>query len=227
MKNEEQPDKGQPKKRKVSQGPIKEKARTMRKLIDAVGVVLKSEGYKGLTVAKIAAVAGLDRKLIYAYFGDVNNLIETYIRERDYWSNSFNDDKVPDIITASHVSRTDGQYFLKGHFEAFLEDIEMQKMILWELSEFTPLLKEIAELRERVGEEFFKYTDPYFKDAKVNIRALMALQIGGIYYLSLHAKMNGVTICGIDVNQPEGKQAILDALDHVVDLCYDSVEKQQ
>ena len=225
MKDKEQPEESQPKKRKVSQGPIKEKARTMQKLVDAVGIVLKSEGYTGLTIAKIAAAAGLDRKLIYAYFGDVNNLIETYIRKRDYWANSYDDDIVPDIITQNHVSVTDGQYFLQGHFSAFLEDVEMQKMILWELSEVNPLLIEIAELREKVGEELFKYSDPYFEGTGINMRAITAIMIGGIYYLSLHAKTNGVTICGIDVNQPDGKQAILDALAQIVAFGYEAAEK--
>ena len=75
--------------------PIRNKDQTKRKLIEAVGEIIKTNGYIGLGVNKIAKTAGVDKKLIYRYFGNINYLIECYLNENDYWivlSNKFNED---------------------------------------------------------------------------------------------------------------------------------------
>ncbi len=59
--------------------------RTMRKLLDAVGEIIVRNGYSGLTVTKVAERAGLRKSQIYHHFGSFENLVETYIREKDYW----------------------------------------------------------------------------------------------------------------------------------------------
>ncbi|WP_429382258.1 TetR/AcrR family transcriptional regulator [Mucilaginibacter sp. UYCu711] len=52
---------------------------TKRRLIGSVGVVIKTYGFNGLTITKIARQAQVDRKLIHRYFGGLNGLIESYI----------------------------------------------------------------------------------------------------------------------------------------------------
>lgn len=66
-----------PRERKVASGPVREKSRMMEKLVEAVGTVILQHGYPGLTVANIGKAAGVDRKLIYTYFGSLDKLIET------------------------------------------------------------------------------------------------------------------------------------------------------
>ena len=46
----------------------KNKELTKRKLFAAVGEILKSEGYNGLGVNRVAKQAGVNKKLIYRYF---------------------------------------------------------------------------------------------------------------------------------------------------------------
>ena len=64
---------------------MKDKENTKRKLIQAVGEVIKAEGFHNLKISKISSKANVDRKLIYRYFGSLNYLIEAYILENDYW----------------------------------------------------------------------------------------------------------------------------------------------
>ncbi|RYF76746.1 MAG: TetR/AcrR family transcriptional regulator, partial [Cytophagaceae bacterium] len=49
--------------------PVRNKEKSKQRLLDAVGKLLKSKGYAALKVNDIAATAGLDKKLIYKYFG--------------------------------------------------------------------------------------------------------------------------------------------------------------
>lgn len=55
---------------------MKDKENTKRKLIQAVGEVIQSEGFHNLKISKISKKANVDRKLIYRYFGNLNYLIE-------------------------------------------------------------------------------------------------------------------------------------------------------
>ena len=78
--------------RKVVQGPIRDKERTKQKLLNAVGKILKTEGYLGLKVSKISAVAGFDKKLIYTYFGSTDMVVYKFIQivlMYSYHSNSW------------------------------------------------------------------------------------------------------------------------------------------
>jgi AcrR family transcriptional regulator len=68
---------------------MKNKDLTKRKLINAVGEILQTEGFNHLGVNNIARKAECSKKLIYRYFGGVDQLIEAYVVERDYWMTFF------------------------------------------------------------------------------------------------------------------------------------------
>lgn len=69
--------------RKTVEGSVRSKERTKQKLIDAIGKVLKEKRHVGLYINNIVKKAGIDRRLISLYFGNVNN-IEDYPNRRDY-----------------------------------------------------------------------------------------------------------------------------------------------
>lgn len=71
--------------RKIPDGEFRNKERTKLKLIDAVGEIIRTQGYIKLGVNNIATTAGVSKKLIYRYFETADKLIETYVRSRDYW----------------------------------------------------------------------------------------------------------------------------------------------
>src|SRR5690606_13119863 len=66
-------------------GKINNTERTMRRLNKAKHAVIETEGYTGLTATNIAKAAGLSRRSISRHFGNVENLIETYVKGKDYW----------------------------------------------------------------------------------------------------------------------------------------------
>jgi|SRR5690606_12275316 len=206
-----------PKKRKVTSGPIREKARTMEKLIKSVGRVLKKHGYPGLTVAKIATESKLDRKLVYAYFGTLDNLIEAYITSRDYWKGKAQND-IEQLLNQDKISNKEMVDLLKGQFNAVLNDQTLQRILQWELAEPTVALEKIAADRELIGETLIKKLEKDIDTEDLDVRAILALQSAGLYYLALHAKSNGSTFCGIDINQETGKKRIEDALAKILNF---------
>lgn len=208
------------KKRKVSSGPIREKARTMNRLVSAVGKVIKKEGYAGLNVAAISKEAGLDRRLVYTYFGSLDNLVETYVKQKDYWNSDAKEHITSILESDAYLKSDDIIQLLQGQFDAVLDDKALQKIIHWELGERHHILRKLSDSRERLGEALFARGEPVFEGTDTDIRAVLALQIAGLYYLALHAKSNGSLFCGIDVNQFDGKQRVVRALETIIKLCY-------
>ena len=210
--------------RKVSSGPIRDKARTMSKMVAAVGKVLQKKGYTGLTAPNIAKAAGVDKKLVWTYFGGIDNLVEEYINQKDFYKSTAKPDidyllQDPDKLTQNHINQ-----LLQNQFETLLTNRALQRIIHWEVGESNEILRKIADKREEIGEELFSKTSPYFDHSNVDIRARLALVISGIYYLTLHAKNNGSKFCGIDINTVEGKQRISDAIQELVFDAYDKVK---
>jgi len=204
--------------RKVVQGPIRDKEKTKQKLLNAVGKILKTKGYSGLMVSKIAAVAGFDKKLIYEYFGSVDKLIDEYIRSQDYWSKF----ELQQNIDLSDGGKEMSKMAIVNQFDTLKKNKELQKILVWELSESRPILKKLMDQREEVGEELFKnITDPHFGEKSEEYRAITALLIAGCYHLNLYTGYNGNTFCGIDMKSDEGRQKIRKAVEDIIDYAYD------
>lgn len=226
MKAKEQDSKVAGKKaRKVPDGPIRNKERTRQKLIQAVGKLFVKEGHTGLNAVKIASIAKVDRKLIYLYFGSLTNLIECYFKETDFWSLSYNQYISELLANQKPLGQREITTILKGQFENIIRNKAFQKSIQWEISEKSRLMRNVADAREQLGNQLFCLTEKYFDKGDVDLRAILALQIAGIYYLGLHAKVNGSTFCGIDINREEGRKRIEDALEQVVNDAYRSGKK--
>lgn len=205
--------------RKVVQGPIRDKEKTKQKLLGAVGKILRTKGYAGLKVSKIAAVAGFDKKLIYEYFGSTEKLIDEYIRTQDYWS-KMNQDSIE--VDISDGGRELSKMAILNQYEHIKKNKELQKIILWGLSESKPILKKIADEREEMGEMLFKnIVDPYFQEKSTRYRAIAAVLVSGAYYLNLYTAHNASMFCGIDLKSEEGRKEIEKAITEIIDYAYD------
>lgn len=203
--------------RKVVQGPIRDKEKTKQKLLNAVGKILKTKGYSWLKVSKIAAVAGFDKKLIYEYFGSTDKLVDEYVKSQEYWTKFEKDENEEVVDGGKELSKT----AIISQFDSVKKNKELQKLLVWEMSESRPVLKKIMDQREEAGEEFFKnITDPHFGDQSEEYRAIVALLIAGSYHLNLHTGHNGSVFCGIDLKSEEGRQKIKNAIGDIIDYAY-------
>lgn len=208
------------KERKTLSGPIKDKARTMQKMVDAVGMVLKEQGYTGLNIANITAKAGVDRRLVSTYFGTIDNLIEEYLTSRDYWMSKV----APKVQEIAEKSEKFGEKeivkILHTLYDSVESSVDLQRMILWQVSEYNPKISTLLEQREKLGEPLFEATDADFKDTDIDLRAMLAIQIAGIYYLNLQSKSNNVAFCEVNLGTEEGTKRIKNAIAKMMELVY-------
>ncbi|MNK82695.1 hypothetical protein D3C87_1024790 [compost metagenome] len=207
--------------RKVTDGPVRNKERTKANLITSLGKILKKDGFSGLSVSRVADVAKVDRRLIYDYFGGLDGLVKEYLNTNDYWKIS--PEEVGDIVETSKgdAGKTLAYNVLENQFDSLIKNEEMRRIITWGLSEKLPILKEIDLKREDIGNRVLSEVfDGYFEGSDKNFRAMYALLMGGVYYLTLHAKMQENPFCGIDLQQLAGQEKIKKALKQFIELAY-------
>ena len=213
--------------KKRYQGETNDKERSMQRLLEAVGCVIKEKGYAGLGPTNIAKAAGLSKRLIYFYFGSVDNLIEKYVRSKDYFAGASNG--ADQLLEQNKESGTCKllESILISQLEHFNNNEEMQKIILWQISERSQIMFEVAETREKVGTEFFELADKELDRKKADLRAVAGLLVGGIYYMVLHAKSNDSLFCEIDVNSQDGINRIKNAIGDILSDTYKRAQLQK
>lgn len=208
--------------RKPYKGQMNDKEKSKQRLIDAVGTVIKSKGYAGLNATNISKAAGLDRRLITLYFGTLDTLVETYIRGNDYWISASGD--ALNLISNNKGENTKEilEALLYNQLEYFWNDTEMQKIVLWQISKSTEIMKEICDEREMLSKHFFSLSDIELAGIDIDLRAISALLVAGIYYLVLHAKSTDSTFCEIDLKSQEGLERIRKAISVILRKAYEA-----
>ncbi|MNY36899.1 hypothetical protein D3C86_1714190 [compost metagenome] len=146
-------------------------------------------------------------------------MLDAYIKRRDYWNPVFERFLLPETATDDDVLQMFTELMLTN-FEFFAGDKEMQHVILWQISEVNPLMQSVSEKRERGGAVLLAYTDRHFEDSDIGFREIIALLLGGIYYLVLHARFNKSTVCGIDINNEKDRKKVLKAIRYLIELVW-------
>ncbi|WP_431293393.1 TetR/AcrR family transcriptional regulator [Pedobacter sp. P26] len=194
---------------------------TRAALLDAVGDILKKEGYTGLSVTKVAATADVDPKNIYTYFGDFENLLKEYIHNTDFWEQVF--DKVDDgNFPEVSVLRDYIIDIYQGKFDHFATNVEMQQFILWQISKKNNTMKAVSEERERKASILLEYIDKYAGGGDISLRACFAIILGGIYYNVWHGENNKSSVCGIDINILEEREIFRDTIKKLLRLIWEA-----
>jgi AcrR family transcriptional regulator len=204
---------------------MKNKDDTKQRIFDAVGKIFRTEGQSGLYYTRIAREAGVDRSLVYQYFGrNKKKLIEEYIVQKDYWLSFF--ERINDEVGKnSHITGKDLIIdVLQKQWEYLSADLEMQHLILWELSGDSELMRSIHHTREMLAEPMLELAEQKFNRTLVKITPIIVLLLSGIYYANIHAVYNGSVICGIDIRSVEGQVDLLKAIQQIIEWAYEHAE---
>ncbi|MGH1517573.1 TetR/AcrR family transcriptional regulator [Chryseobacterium sp. JK1] len=208
--------------RKAAAGNIRNKERSKMKFLEAVGTILKTKGYAGLKINNIAEEAGVDKKMIYTYFGGLDGLIDEYIRMQDYWSRVTAEEvaKVMPTVEDDKEWMLFTKQILMSQFDYVYGNEEAQKLLLWRLSEPRASLAKLTATQEENGEHLFKLIDYKYTEYEKEFRSIMAIMVSGLYYLNMFSSVNGSLFCGIDVDTPEGRDKIKEAISFLVEQSY-------
>lgn len=194
------------------------KEQTKIKLITAVGHVLAEQGFKGLGVNKVAKAAGVDKVLVYRYFGGLPQLVKAYSATVDFW---------PTVqeLQGPHPERLltlapDQQ--VAAFFKSFLAALRRRPLTLdilaWELLERNDLTKQLEDIRIKTALEYFDYLDTIPDDE--NLSAIIVIMSGAINHLLVKSRLSSA-VGGIDLDSERGWQSIDKGIELLVTGIFD------
>jgi AcrR family transcriptional regulator len=163
---------------------------TKMRIVAAVGRQLAKAGFRELGVNSIAKEAGVDKVLIYRYFGGLPELLTAYANEGDYWPTSAELIGDPSNVKAESVG--DWLLYILTQVQTAIRDRPITLEILrWELIDHNELTEQFAEIRTKVAIEcltFINQQCPF--PAELDILALSAFVLSGIVYIALRTDTN-------------------------------------
>jgi AcrR family transcriptional regulator len=186
----------------------RDRARTEEKLLAAVGAILAEPGgSRKLGVNAIAERSGVDKVLIYRYFGGLDGLLAAFAAKSDLWPAASETVAAgPEAELASALAA-----LIRGYLAALRRRPATLEAIAWEMSEANALGEKLAELREQwrrdvTGRVFRRHKVP----AKVDIEAVMAVLAAAADHLAARERVGG-DFYGVSLDDAIGLKRLDDA----------------
>jgi AcrR family transcriptional regulator len=181
----------------------KNKETTKLRLISAVGTLLAREGFNALGINAVAEEAGVDKVLIYRYFGGMDELLSAFGQSSDFWPS------VGEVIgedSATLMTLSLGERWAMGlsRYAASLRRRPVTKEILaWELIEQNDLIQILRKAREEWFDALMTRfpDDPDATDA--DLIGTVLLVVGAIHYFVVLGRLQD-NFSGIEIDADIG-----------------------
>ncbi len=197
--------------------------KTKKKIIRAVGRLLAREGFGNVGINAVAREAGVDKVLIYRYFGGLPELLREYAAQGGFWP--ANDELMADLPQPATPAQT-GATAMVNHLRALRSRKITQEIMRWELIKRNSLTDELAMSRERQG---MALLESAMAEAGLpegfDIAAPAALIHAGITYLILRSKTADVYM-GLDLKSDEDWTRIEEAAARLVNVMYEEAGRE-
>jgi AcrR family transcriptional regulator len=193
---------------------MRDRETTRARLIEAVGTLLAREGFTGLGVNAVAREAGVDKVLIYRYFGGLPELIVAFGREGNFWP-SINELAGGDVVAFGQLPLAEQLSCLGKNFMAAIRTRPLtQEILAWEMIERNELTVELEAIRENTMTNFFEM---FFQSANEgpDIAAMGAIIGAGVSYLASRGRKIRF-YNGIDLDSEAGWQRLESAIDTMI-----------
>ncbi|WP_436418202.1 TetR/AcrR family transcriptional regulator [Petrimonas sulfuriphila] len=195
----------------------KRKQRTKKDIDESINnaaiQLIEEKGFQNIAVTAIMQRAKIEPVVFYNRYDDLDNFMDEFVKKYDYWFS--------DIIKNIEIQENPReQYITIMHslLDSLKENKVMQQLLRWELSTHNNTTKRTARLREFHTLPLVERYKKIFEDSSVEIDALSALIIGGIYYLVLHGDLS--EFGGIDINSEEGTQRLRNAIEYLSSIFF-------
>jgi AcrR family transcriptional regulator len=166
----------------------RDRAATRERILGAVGTVLARDGFARLGVNAIAREAGVDKVLIYRYFGGLPELLRTWGSSGHFWprvSDLLGDDPraVLDLPEHERFAR-----FLEHFIDALRARPLTLEILAAELQERNELTAILEAEREAWGEEAARVLGGPAYASQPHLAAVTIVLVAGVQYLMLRAR---------------------------------------
>lgn len=190
----------------------KDRQKTEDRILDAVDIILRQQGFHSLGINAVAKEAGVSKVLIYRYFGDFKGLIRSYALQYDYWNTHSKE-----IILEKQNLLKYSRDLLVGQYEYLMDNKGVIEILKWQLSENNELTNAIDKKRESEGMEILNKIKLLLKDSDLDFEVFSTIITSGLYYLSMRSTTTDV-YNSINLKSEEGRERIKKGIEQLVTL---------
>jgi AcrR family transcriptional regulator len=192
--------------------PRRNRSQTEGRLRQAVEDLFVEGGFGALTPSAVARRAGVDKMLIYRYFGDLAGLVRAIAFAPDFFP-TFEDlcgnDSVAALLALSVGARA--ARILDRNARALMDRPVVLELMVWELVERNELTAIMEEARESLGLRLLAELFPDVAD-KSRLGAMSAVLSAGVAYLALRRRKIR-WFSGVDLKSDDGWKEIVSAIE--------------
>ena len=183
--------------------PPRNRDQTAARILQAVGEVLARDGFAAIGINAVAREAGVDKVLIYRYFGGLPELLAAWGRSGRFWptvQELLGDD--PAVFLALPASERYARFF-----EHFIDGLRARPLTLEILAAEVLQRNELSALleaeREAWGEEASRVLGSTEFAQRPELQGLTVVLIAGVQYLLVRGRKLR-QFGGIDLQSEEG-----------------------
>ena len=181
----------------------RDKEATKSRLLDAVGAILAREGFGALGVNAVAHEAGVDKVLIYRYFGGMTDLLRAFGQSGDFWP-SIAEVLGEDPAKLLELSLADRWAIgLSRYAEALRRRPVTTEILAWEQIEQNELTDILRRARGDWFEELMTHFPGDEEATDADLVGTILLIVGAIHYFIVLSRLQ-VDFSGLVVDTDEG-----------------------
>jgi len=181
----------------------RDKGATRRRLLEAVGTLLARDGFGALGVNAVAREAGVDKVLIYRYYGGMPDLLRAYGESGDFWPSIeevIGDD--PSALMELSLSER-WSLGLSRYARALRQRPVTQEILAWEQVEQNELTQILQQARERWFEELMSHFPSDAGSTDADLVSTILLIVSTIHYLVVRSRLQP-DFSGLAIGTDEG-----------------------
>jgi AcrR family transcriptional regulator len=189
----------------------RDRAATEERILAAVGEVLARDGFGAVGINAVAREAGVDKVLIYRYFGGLPELLRAWGESGRFWprvQDLLGDD--PQVLLALPAAERYARFF-----EHFVHELRRRpqtlEILAAEVNERNELTAILEAEREQWGEEATRVLGGPEMQARPYVQDVTLLLVAGVQYLLLRSRRIRI-FGGVDVQSAAGWKRLLRAV---------------
>jgi AcrR family transcriptional regulator len=198
----------------------RDRVATEERILAAVGEVLARDGFAAIGINAVAREAGVDKVLIYRYFGGLPELLRTWGGSGHFWP------RVQDLLgndPQALLARPVAERYAR-FFEHFVHELRQRPLTLEilaaELTERNALTAILEAEREQWGIDATRVLGGPEVQALPFVQDVTLLLVAGVQYLLLRSRRIRI-FGGVNIQGDAGWNRLLRAIDTLARLMFD------
>lgn len=188
---------------------------TEEKLIRAVGTVLGRDGHTGIGVNAVSREAGVDKVLIYRYFGGLEKLVERFGQTADFWPTEDellggDRDRLRSLSPPDRYAA-----FISNYVNAIRSRPLLREILVWDAVAKSNLTAVLDDIRETTAMNVIAALADGVGDRPEDFFTVLAILGAATHYFAIIARDTPV-FAGVALQTDEGWERLEAAMTRIV-----------